>query len=141
MEDLRFEKFIGENEAVDNYLSQSIIDYGILQQKGDIPVKLFCSCKNNDGVFVGAVMGAKTLNLFFISHIFVEEKIRNNKIGSELLAKIEESAKNEGCTILRLNTFNDLSHRFYENNGFIETVRINNYMNGFDLVFYEKSIS
>ena len=141
MENLRFEEFIGKNEAVDNYLSQSITNYGLLQHKGDIPVKIFCSCKNNDGKLVGAVMGTKTLNLFFISHIFVEEEFRNKNIGSNLLAKIEVGAKNEGCTILRLNTFNDLSHRFYEKSGFIETVRINSYMKGFDLVFYEKNIS
>ena len=140
MEELRFEKFIGENETVDHYLSQSITNYGLLQHNGDAPVKLFCSCKNNDGVLVGAVMGTKTLNMFFISHIFVEEKFRNKKIGSKLLSQIEDSAKDVGCTILRLNTFNHLSHRFYEKNGFTENIRINNYMKGFDLVFYEKSI-
>ena len=141
MEDLSFEQFIGKNETVDNYLSKSITNYGLLQHKGNAPVKIFCSCKNSKGKFLGAVMGTKTLDLFFISHVFVEEKFRNKNIGSELLAKIEVAAKNKGCTILRLNTFNDLSHHFYEKNGFSETIRINSYMKGFDLVFYDKKIS
>ena len=141
MDDLIYEQYTGEKEDIDKYLSQSITTYGLAQHKDETPVKLFCICKNYEGVILGAVMGQKTLNLCFISHIYVEEKYRNMGIGSSLLTKIGVKAKNVGCTMLRLNTFNDLSHHFYEKNGFSITTRITKYMNGFDLVYYEKSIS
>lgn len=140
MSNLIFEQSVGENGDIDEYLSESITTYGLAQHKGETPVKLFCSCKNHEGELLGAVMGTKTLNLFFVSHIFVEEKYRHQNLGSDLLAEIEGGAKKLGCTILRLNTFNDLSHRFYAKNGFRETTRINQYMHGFDLVFYDKII-
>lgn len=141
MEELLFKHYSAENQVIEKYLSQSIVNYGLAQHKHDNPEKLFCTCKNNSGTLYGAVMGTKTLDMFFISHIFVEENHRNKGIGSLLLAEIQEKATKLGCSIIRLNTFNNLSHYFYSKNGFNETTRINNYMNGFDLVYYDKRIS
>lgn len=141
MEELIFENYISENEAFQKYLSQSIIKYGLSQHKGDTFEKLFCACKNNHDELLGAVFGTNTLNMLFIFHLFIEENYRNNGIGSLLLANTEENAKKLGCSIIRLNTFNLLSHSFYLKNGYRETTRINNYMTGFDLVYYDKNLS
>lgn len=141
MEELFFENNTSEIEGIEKYLSQSIIEYGLSQHQDDTPEKLFISCKDNRGTLLGAVMGTRTLNLLFISHIFVERNKRNKGIGSLLLTKIEEKANNLGCNIIRLNTFNNLNHSFYTKNGFKETTRINNYMNGFDLIYYDKNLS
>ena len=136
-----FEHTSNINDPIEEYLSNSIIDYGKAQLNDELLLKLYCSCKSNQGELLGAVMGTKTINLFFISHIFVDKEYRRKGIGTKLLSQIEIKAKNIGCNIFRLNTFNNLSHNFYLNNGYSETTRINSYMSGFDLVYYEKAIS
>lgn len=141
MEEYLYDNYHNENKAVEDYLSQSIINYGLSQHKGEVPQKLLCSCKNAQGKILGAVMGTKTLNLLFITHIYVEETHRNRGIGSQLLTNLEQKAKESGCNIIRLNTFNNLSHSFYTKNDFSQTVVIPNYMSGFDLVYYDKNIS
>ena len=141
MEEFQFYNEQHENETIENYLSLSIINYGLSQHKGDVPQKLFCACKNAHEKILGAVMGTKTLNLFFITHIYVEEIHRKKGIGGQLLIEIEKKAREFGCNLIRLNTFNNLSHSFYLKNGFNQTVIIPNYMSGFDLVYYDKNIS
>jgi GNAT superfamily N-acetyltransferase len=141
MENIKFEHSDNTDRIVENYLSRAITNYGLLQLNGETPVKLYCGCKSEDGSFIGAVMGCKTLNMFFVSHLYVEEDYRNRGIGSQLLSRIESLAKGAGCNLIRLNTLNIQSQNFYATNGYNETTRINDYMNGFDLVYYDKSIS
>lgn len=141
MKEINFEHAEIADSVIENYLSQAITDYGLLQLNGETPVKLYCSCKCKKGTLIGAVMGSKTLNMFFVSHLYVDENYRKRGIGSQLLSRIESLAKDAGCDLIRFNTLNILSHNFYEINGYKETVRINDYMNGFDLVYYDKIIS
>ena len=90
---------------------------------------------------INAVMGTVTINLFFISHLYVEKSTRNKGIGAKLLSAIEQSGIESGCNIIRLNTFNKKSHAFYLKSGYTETICIKGYMNDFDLVYYHKAIS
>ncbi len=140
MEELILESNLSENMAIEEYLSHSVIQYGLAQHKNDTPEKVFCSCKSKQGVLLGAAMGTKTLNVLFISHIFVEDSHRSKGIGSVLLASMEQKAKELACSVIRLNTFNHLSHSFYTKNGYNETTRIDSYMNGFDLIYYDKHL-
>lgn len=128
---------IGE---IEEYLSESILNYGLDQLNGEKPVKLYCCSKDDEGNRIGGVMGYVTRNLFFITHLFVEKQYRNKGIGKALLLAIEEASKKQGCTLLRLNTLNNEAHSLYKKSGFDVTTTIKNYMNGFDLVYFHKSI-
>jgi len=141
MDELNLEIFEEENLEIEKYLSDSIISFGIEQLQGKEPKKAFCCFRNSDGKIIAAIMGSATLNLFFVSHLFVEIEFRNKGIGTKLISEVENIALNLGCNILRLNTFNKKAHAFYLNTGFTETACITNYMNGFDLVYYHKKIS
>jgi len=140
MEELKLESYEKECPELEKYLSDSITSYGIEQLNGNKPHKLFSCYKNSNEQVMGAIMGYVTFNLFFITHLFVEETHRNNGIGKILLTEIESAALNHGCNILRLNTLNRKAHSFYLDAGFIETTCISNHMNGFDLVYYHKNI-
>jgi len=139
MDKLRLETFEGANSELDDYLSNSIMSYGLKQLQGHQLVKLYC-CYRNGGNLSGAVMGSATRNLFFITHLFVEENQRGNGVGTKLLSAIETSAIKAQCTILRLNTLNKQTHSLYVNAGYQETICISNYFTGFDLVYYHKEI-
>ena len=128
------------NEEIEKYLSNSIMAYGIEQMNGEKPFKIFCSFKDHKGNLIGAVMGYKTLNLFFITHLYVEKQYRNNGYANTLLKEIENKARLLGCNILRLNTLNKKTNSLYSRAGFETTSTIPNYMNGFDLMYYHKNI-
>jgi len=131
-----------ENYAeLEKYLTDSIVSYGIEQLNGKEPKKLYCCYRENNGKLVAGIMGTATLNLFFVSYLFVDPEYRNNGLGSRLLLEIEKVAIQSGCNIIRLNTFNKKAHKLYLNCGFEETMSIPSYMNGFDLVYYHKNIS
>ena len=129
-----------ENEEIEKYLSNSIMDYGIEQMDNKEPVKSFCSLKDHKGNIIGGVMGYKTLNLFFITHLHVEKQNRNNGYAKKLLSAIENQAKLLGCNIIRLNTLNKITSSLYSNAGFELTNTIPNYMNGFELMYFHKHI-
>ena len=136
----RIENFEHDNQQLEQYLSEAITRYGIDQLKGESPRKQYYSLKNHENIIVGGIMGYATLNMFFISHLYVNESVRNQGLGQKLLIAIENSATKLGCNLLRLNTLNEQTGNLYARAGFKETIRINNYMNGFDLVYYHKPI-
>lgn len=129
-----------ENEQIEKYLSDSIMSYGIEQMNGEKPLKAHCLFKDKDGKIIGSVMGYKTLNLFFITHLYVEGKNRCNGYGYKLLEAIENKAKLLGYNPLRLNTLNKKTSSLYARASFEKTSSISNYMNGFDLLYYHKNI-
>ncbi len=129
-----------ENEEIEKYLSDSIISYGIAQMNGDKPFKAYCSFKDKNGNIIGAIMGYKASNLFFVTQLYVESKYRNNGCGYKLLSAIENKAKALGCNLLRLNTLNKKAVSLYTRGGFEKTSSIINYMDGFDLLYYHKNI-
>jgi len=140
MNSTRIETTECESEDLAKYLSDSIISYGIDQLNGKEPKKACCAIKDNNGNLIGGVMGYSSLNLFFISHLFVESEHRDRGHGSKLLEAIENKAKSYGCNLLRLNTLNKEIKSLYERAGFEKTISIPAYMNGFDLLYYHKKI-
>jgi ribosomal protein S18 acetylase RimI-like enzyme len=140
MNSIRIETTECENEDVAKYLSDSIISYGIEQLNGNETKRVCCAIKDNNGNLIGGVMGHVTLNLFFISHLYVESEYRGRGHGSKLLEQIENKAKSYDCNLLRLNTLNKETKSLYERAGFEITISIPSYMNGFDLLYYHKKI-
>ena len=141
MDDYSIEVLPTNTEEFEKYLSDAVYHYGIDQLNGDQPVKLYRCSKDNEGNYIGGVMGYLTRNLLFITHLFVERQYRNKGIGRALLSAIEKAAKEQGCSVIRLNTLNNEAHSLYVKAGFDVTITIKNYMNGFDLVYFHKSIT
>ena len=141
MDELTLEVTEKENAEVERYLSDAIFSYGIEQLRGQAPIKAFSCYRNGSGGIAGAAMGMAMRNLFFVSHLFVEPGYRKRGLGERLLSRMEQSARRLGCDLLRLNTLNSKAHAFYLKSGFEQTARIHDYMNGFDLIYYHKSIS
>ncbi|MFW2372310.1 MAG: GNAT family N-acetyltransferase [Gammaproteobacteria bacterium] len=129
-----------DNPALEQYLSEAITEYGINQINGETPRKLYSCLKNQHNIIVGGIMGYATLNMFFITHLFIDESIRNQGLAGRLLIDMENAGRNLGCDLLRLNTLNEKAGHLYTRAGFEETIRINNYIKGFDLVYYHKRL-
>lgn len=141
MNDYSFEIIESKHEELDKYLSDELIGYGVAEANGNSPKYIYCCIKDAKENIIGGIKGYAMLNMFYISQIFVDEKHRNIGLGQKLLSEIEIVAINHDCKTIRLDTLNKKSHSFYIKAGFDKTITINEYMKGFDLLFFHKHIS
>lgn len=74
--------------------------------------------KNGDEVIAGICSEVYTWKILYISVFFVEETYRNQGLGTILLNKIEEKAKQLGVTLIHLDTFDFQAKDFYLNHGY-----------------------
>jgi len=102
-----------DHPQLEQYLTTAITRYGIQQLNCEEPKKLYSCLKNKENSIVAGIMGYASLNMFFITHLFVDPSIRNQGFGQHLLMEIEHSATNLGCDLLRLNTLNANRYSLY----------------------------
>lgn len=77
------------------------------------------SCYAFDGdKLVGGAVGFVRYNWFYLDLLFVEEAYRKQRIGSQLLRQIEDYAKKENLTGVRLETWDFQALDFYQANGY-----------------------
>ena len=67
---------------------------------------------------IGGAVGFVKYKWYFLSLLFIEEKYRNHGIGSQLMREIENYAKKENLTGVRLETWDFQARGFYEKNGY-----------------------
>ncbi|KTD48056.1 GNAT family acetyltransferase [Legionella rubrilucens] len=71
-----------------------------------------------DKVIAGICSEVYTWKLLYISVFFVEEKYRNQGLGTILINKVEEKAKQLGVTLAHLDTFDFQAKDFYLKHGY-----------------------
>ena len=66
-------------------------------------------------------------NWLEIGYLWVSEKLRGQHIGTDLMHKVEDIAKNRGCKYVFLNTFSFQAPDFYVKLGYKEEFVLNDY--------------
>ncbi len=72
----------------------------------------------DDDKLIGGAIGYIKYNWYYLDLLFIEEIYRKNGIGSKLLKQIEDFAKKENLTGVRLETWDFQAKGFYEKNGY-----------------------
>ncbi len=86
---------------------------------GDIPEDNYYNFGVYDnGKLVGGASGIIQFDWYFLEELWVDEKYRKQHIGTKLLENIEELAKKENLTGVRMETWNFQAREFYEKNGY-----------------------
>jgi ribosomal protein S18 acetylase RimI-like enzyme len=90
-----------------------------VSQVGDAGFKEFAIFASDDSEsFLGGLLGYVHWNGCFINTFWITEARRRKGIGRELLAKAEQFARQNGCDLIHLDTFDFQAQGFYEKNGF-----------------------
>lgn len=72
-----------------------------------------------DGVnLIGGAVGCVKYNWYYLDLLFVEEPYRKHRIGSQLLRQIEDYARQEKLTGVRMETWDFQALGFYKSNGY-----------------------
>jgi GNAT superfamily N-acetyltransferase len=89
---------------------------------------------------VGGIWGKTAYNWCFVELFVVPEQFRGQDIGSKVLAKAEEIARERGCIGLWLDTYWFQARPFYEKQGYEVFGSLPDYPRGGPRYFLKKSL-
>ena len=98
----------------------------------------FTVCAIENDVIIGVGMGESKYDWLILQYLWVEEKYRKNKVGTNLLKRIEALVSERKLAGIHLDTFEFQAKEFYEKNGFSVFGEINNHPIGYKRYFMKK---
>ena len=72
----------------------------------------------DDDKLIGGAIGFVEYNWYFLDLLYIDKEYRNQDIGTNLLKQIEEFARKERLTGIRMETWDFQARGFYEKNGY-----------------------
>ena len=106
-------KFNNEHACPDNHELLNIIEYD-----------------ENQNVIAG-ILGGTYWGWLHIDILWVDEKFRRQKIGSQLLIAAENEAKNRGCHSVHVDSMSWQAPDFYKKHGYALISELDNIPNGY----------
>ena len=107
-----------EEEEIDD----GLMVYNIKQvppAQEDPFIKLCRCARTADGKLIGGVLACSALwNILQIVTVWVEDAYRGEGVASGLLAEVETQAREMGCYMAQLDTFDFQARGFYEKHGY-----------------------
>ena len=94
-----------------------------------------------DGTLLGGAMGYTHWEWLFVSHLWVDERLRGQGWGGRLMASLEEAAVRRGCHSAHLDTFSFQALGFYEKQGYARFGTLPDYPRGESRYFLCKRLA
>ncbi|RKM55813.1 GNAT family N-acetyltransferase [Butyrivibrio sp. X503] len=95
------------------------------EESENVPLGIYYEDENN-GKLAG-LTGETFGNWLCVHYLFVSEKLRGKRVGSELLNAAESEAKRRGCKYAFVDTFSFQAPEFYKKHGYNEVFTLENY--------------
>lgn len=128
-----------EEDAV--YVRSGLKEYNRLTSPSSQPSEpVNIIVKNNDGDVLGGILAGVYRFVMYVEILWIHENHRKSGIGRKLLVEIERKAKEKGCSLIHLDTFNFQAPDFYINNGFEIFGVLEGYPEGEKRFFLKKDI-
>lgn len=115
-------------------------NYGFVGEYGQSE-PVWVSARNAQGELVGGLRGFVFLQWLNVELLFVDEALRHQGMGRALLIEAEQKARGLEAHSATLTTFEWQARGFYLKQGYEEFGRIDNYLQGFALVYLKKSLA
>ena len=111
------------------------------QQQGLDPLQFFAFfVRDKQNKIIGGCNGSTLHGGLYIDQLWVDESIRHQHYGTQLMQAAEQFGKEKGCTFATVNTMSWEAPEFYKKLGFeIEFVR-HGFMHGATFYFLRKSL-
>ena len=107
-----------------DYIDDKIVEYNLskvpAECEGNRVAKWFGKkITDTEGKIIAGCVAARTVwSTAEVSILWVDEAYRKQGLGSQVLCAVEKEAKENGCTIIVLDTFDWQAKGFYEKNGY-----------------------
>lgn len=105
-----------------DYIIDRLVEYNLSQVPAEQKVLFDTLDKkitdDNGNIIAGCVARMYCWNVAYVDTLWVDEKYRGKDLGAKLLAKVEGAAKEKGCYLMHLDTFDFQAKEFYEKQGY-----------------------
>jgi GNAT superfamily N-acetyltransferase len=121
--ELTFEPSGEDNSRLGQGLNQHAIEQ--LGEGGFKPVGIFV--RDGNGGILAGISGFLNWNWLQISLLWVDDSLRGEGVGSELMQRIESVGRDKGCRFAHVDTFSFQARAFYESLGFTVFATLESY--------------
>ncbi len=124
---MEFEITNNVSEKDQNAVFQGLLKYNRSHLGDSEPEDLGIYLRNEEGMVTAGLVG-NTFGLWLmVKYLWISEELREQGIGSRILLKGEETAKERGCRYVFLDTFSFQAPNFYKKYGYTEVLTLENY--------------
>ncbi|WP_238916386.1 GNAT family N-acetyltransferase [Clostridium sp. YIM B02555] len=106
---------------------KNLLEYNLARIEDKNPKDLGVYLEDEKGEMIGGLIGNTHGNWLTIKFLWVSENVRGQSIGSKILKKAEETAKERGCKYVFLDTFSFQAPEFYKKYGYEEKFVLEEY--------------
>jgi GNAT superfamily N-acetyltransferase len=113
--------FVDKKES--EYIRRRLIEFNAMHVPENLSSsyeEINLAIKNDAGLVVGGILAVLCWNWIEVDILWIDETIRGMGHGTRLLNQIENIAKEQNCTFIKLNTFSFQAPDFYRKNGYQE---------------------
>ncbi|HEX5747809.1 MAG TPA: GNAT family N-acetyltransferase [Archangium sp.] len=122
-------------------LIRSLVRYNETRAAPEKARDLAVFIRSEDGSLLGGAMGYTHWEWLFVSHLWVDERLRGQGWGGRLMASIEDAAVRRGCHSAHLDTFSFQALGFYEKQGYTRFGTLPDYPRGESRYFLNKRLT
>jgi ribosomal protein S18 acetylase RimI-like enzyme len=122
--------FIVKNKVTEkdkNDIFQGLLKYNLERLEDKNPKDLGVFVENDNNEKIAGIICDTHGKWLIIHYLWVDELQRGNNIGSKLLMKAEEEAKERGCQYSFVDTFDFQAPGFYTKHGYKEVFQLKKY--------------
>ncbi|MFF2482955.1 GNAT family N-acetyltransferase [Paenibacillus sp. NPDC058071] len=128
------------NEEEGEWIRSQLLAYNA-KHAPTVYVPIVLKAIDDEGRIVGGLNAVHLWNWIEVNILWIDEQFRGQGIGAQLLAQIEEKAKEWNCDYIKLNTFTFQAPNYYPKLGYKEYAVIPNLPPGFSHHFFIKELT
>ena len=135
---MKFEIDTNPSESDDQFIVDEIINFNVqILKERSTHFTIFA--KENNTIIAGASIWEQS-DALYIKHLWVDEKFREQGVGSTLLKMTDDYANEKKLKCIHVDTYSFQAQDFYTKHGFMVIATIKNYLLGHDRIFLKKTI-
>lgn len=120
---------------------RELVEFNLARIEDKNPKELGIYLRNKQGNIIAGLMGETHGNWLTIEFLWVNEDLRGQSIGNQILEKAESIAKERGCNFAFLDTFSFQAPAFYKKHGYQEAFILEEYPLTGKRVFFTKILN
>ncbi len=105
-----------------DYIIDRLVEYNLskVPAEQDVLFDIFDKkiSDDNGNIIAGCVARMYCWNVAYVDTLWVDETYRGKGLGAKLLEEVEKTAKEKGCYLIHLDTFDFQAKEFYEKHGY-----------------------
>lgn len=127
------------DEEVQRLIDNGLDSFNAERYGPDNAQNLWALAHDDDGNVVGGLKGRTFYSWLFIDWLWVSPVARGHGVGSDLIARAEEAARERECVGAYVDTFSFQAPDFYRQNGYEEFGRIDGLPPGHACIWLKKT--